>query len=241
VSELLFVPSVISTYTDQSNKMVDKVVRLASIRESVLSNLQHGCFDQLVLVDGSNTDIFSESELDGIRSSGVEVEQLKFQQAKDGVAKFGKGYGEMLITNFMLENSNLVNARGEFMKLSGRYHFLNPEAVVSKLACIDNYFTNYHPLFIRKYFPYTSTIFYKAQVDFFKSTFGECHKECSHEVEGYLESVFYRQLAPLKRKAISIPYCYFHAISGTTGKLTVDRYREVRNFLSNIGLLSYSY
>ena len=124
MSELLFVPSVIKTFTSYATKLTDENTRLRESKKAIYFNIEQGCFDKLVIVDGSNIDILSEEEIEEIESRGIQVEQMKFQQSVEDVQKFGKSYGEMLITNYMIKNSKLVNEFGSFVKISGRYNLL---------------------------------------------------------------------------------------------------------------------
>jgi hypothetical protein len=240
MSELLFIPSVIRTSTTEATKLTDEVLRLRETKSAIYFNIQHGHFNKLVIVDGSNTDIFSDKEIDEIESRGIQVEQLKFQQSREAVQKYGKSYGEMTITNYMLENSKLANESGGFVKISGRYNFVNASDILPKIASYNTFFVNYHPRFIRKLYPYTATIFYKTSNDFFRKYLSDCGSECNNDLSGYLESVFFRRLIGLKRNNLLVPYAYFSGISGVTGSAIIDQHLRKRKILSSLGFLSFS-
>ena len=240
MSELLFVPSAIGTSTTLATKLTNENIRLRETKNAIYFNIQHGFFDKLVIVDGSDTDVFSGKEIQEIENRGIQVEQLKFQQPKAAVQRLGKSYGEMTITNYMLNNSKLVNEFGGFVKISGRYNFVNAANVMPSLQRYSTFFVNYHPYFIRKFYPYTSTILYKTSIEFFKEHLSDCGAECNADVDGYLESVFFRRLNRLKKSNLSIAYPYFSGISGVTGNAIVDGHLRKRRILSSLGLLSFT-
>jgi len=240
MSELLFVPSAIRTSTTLATKLIDENARLTQTKNAIYYNIKHGYFDRLVIVDGSDTVIFNDKEIQEIERCGVQVEQLKFQQPQALVQRLGKSYGEMTITNYMLKNSKLVNEFGGFVKISGRYNFVNVAQVMPAIQRYSTFFVNYHPFFIRNYYPYTSTILYKTSIDFFKEHLADCVTECNADVDGYLESVFFRRLNRLKRSNLSIAYPYFSGMSGVTGNAIVDGHLRKRRILSSLGLLSFT-
>lgn len=238
--ELLFVSSAITPLTNAQTKLVDKELRLAETKDAIYHNIATGYYDKLVLVDGTNNDIFNDTELDLIRRRGIDVEQLKFKQCAQQVNEFGKSYGEMLITNYMIENSNLVNSFGRFVKISGRYKLENADQIIPKLSKLDTFFLNYHPMIVRKYYPYTSTIMYKASIGFFKENLASCTEECSNDINGFLESVFFRRLHKLRRKPVKISYPFFSGLSGVTGKAVTHEHLKKRKILSALGFLGFT-
>ena len=63
MSELLYIPSVIETYTSKITKFRDANKRLEETRKAVFLNLATGLYEKIVLVDGSNTDILTMNEI----------------------------------------------------------------------------------------------------------------------------------------------------------------------------------
>ena len=240
MSELLFVPSVVKTFATSANKLTDENTRLIESKKAIYFNIEQGCFDKLVIVDGSNNDILSANEIDGIESRGIQVEQIKFQQSVEDVQRFGKSYGEMLITNHMIKNSKLVNEFGSFVKVSGRYNFDNASDVIPKIATLSTFFLNYHPFILRNYHPFTSTVMYKTSVEFFNEHLADCGSECSNDISGFLESIFFRRLDELKPKHLSVPYPSFSGLSGVTGRPLTQEYLQIRRILSLCGLLGFT-
>ncbi len=240
MSELLFVTSVITPYSKSITTLRDEKIRYANTKNAIFSSLKEKLFSKLVIVDGSNFDILNKNEIIQIEKEGIQVEQLKFQQPIVDVQNYGVSFGEMTILEYMIKNSNLVSEHGTFCKLSGRYIITNAKKVIPKLRNYDTFFVNYHPYFVRNFFPYTSTVFYKSSVDFFEKHLIDCKKECSNEVDGYLESVFYRRLMSLKKRYLSFPYPFFNGISGVTSQELVNNHLLIRRFLSASGFLSFT-
>ena len=240
MSELLFVPSVIKTFTSYATKLTDENTRLRESKKAIYFNIEQGYFDKLVIVDGSNIDILSEEEIEEIESRGIQVEQMKFQQSVEDVQKFGKSYGEMLITNYMIKNSKLVNEFGSFVKISGRYNFDNASDVIPKIASLSTFFLNDHPFILRNHYPFTSTIMYKTSVEFFNEHLADCGSECSKDITGFLESIFFRRLHVLKRRSVSVPYPCFSGLSGVTAGPIIHQHLQKRRILSSLGFLGFT-
>lgn len=239
MSELLYIPSVIETYTSKITKFRDANKRLEETRKAVFLNLATGLYEKIVLVDGSNTDILTMNEIRNIENKGILVEQLKFQQPIKLVEKYGASFGEMTINDHMIRNSNLANEHGTFIKLSGRYNLVNSLEVVSKLKDLKTFFVNYHPFILRNFFPFTSTIFYKSSIDFYNKYLADCAEECSYEKNGFLESVYFRRLNKIKKSFLSIPYPYFSGYVGGGGMAYNDHLIK-RKVLSRMRFLSFT-
>lgn len=239
MGELLFISSAVTTAVSRT-KQRDANIRLHETKEAIQYNISTGFFDKLVIVDGSDTNVLTKIEIDSIKRRGIQVEQLKFQQPVECVNQLGQSYGEMLITNYMLANSQLVKEFGRFIKISGRYKFVNAPAVLPKLSKLNTFFINYHPFFTRNTHSFTNTILYKSSVQFFRDHLEDCGEECSKDVDGYLESVFFRRVMALPRTNLSIPYPRFQGTGGGTGKPLVERHVRKRQILSYLGLLAFT-
>lgn len=237
----LFLPSVIQTYTQKDNKLIDKNIRLDEARKSLMLILENKYFDKIVIVDGSEYEILTSKEIEHYSSTGIVIEQIKFQQDVSKVQEYGKSNGEAQITDYMLKNSRLVNSAGGFYKLSSRYFLENFEMVLSTIVNCNNVFFYYHPSLLRKYRPFVCTAFYKSSIEFYNKNIRERTGECNQTVHGQLESVFYRSLAGLKYSSLKSEFPYFSCISGTTGELMTNRYFRIRNALSKSGLLACSF
>lgn len=238
----LFLPNVVKTFTDFENVFNDENNRLEETKKAFYVILSKNYFDKIVIVDGSNFTIFSVSEIIEIQNTyNVKIEQLAFQQDKSLVDRYGKGNGEMQITNFMVENSRLVKEAGGFVKLTPRYFFDNIDEVLPKIKKFENVFFFYYPPIIRKIKPFVMTILYKTSLEFYNRQIRESLSEHNKSISGYAESVFYRQIIKLSKNGIKVDFPKFSGTSGTTGKKIKNQYMFFRKRFSSIGMLCYRF
>ena len=237
----LFLPNVTKTFANFHNFHNDENSRLNESREALFQLISKNLFKQIVIVDGSNNPVLSNAEIEFFYAQGVVIEQLLFIQNKELVEKFGKGHGEMQITNFMVENSKLVNKAGGFIKLTPRYFFDNIEKIIPILNQEKIVFFFYYPFLIRNFKKYTLSIFYKTTIDFYKTNIFESIVYHSKDTSGLMESVLFRQIIGLNKKSIKVPFPFFLGISGTTGKKIRNQYYFFRNVCSKFGLMAYTF
>jgi len=237
----LFLPNVIKTFTNSSNVLTDNNIRLKEARRALFYTIEKGYFNKIIIVDGSNQAMLSEEEITQLLKSGIIIEQLLFQQDVNMVKQFGKSQGEMQITNYMINNSVLAKEAGGFIKISPRYLFDNIDDIMPAIYNKENVFYFYHPPIIRTMKTFVCTIFYKTSLDFYKKNIEKGIRDCNLGVSGYLESIFYQRLNGIKKTSICINFPHFSGIAGTTGKSISNRFFKLRNGLSKMGLLCYSF
>ena len=237
----LFLPNITKTFANFHNLHNNENTRLNESREALFQLISKNLFKEIVIVDGSNNPVLSNAEIEFFNMQGVVIEQLLFIQNKELVEKFGKGHGEMQITNFMIQNSVLVNNAGGFVKLTPRYFFYNIEKIMPILNQEKIVFFFYYPFIIRNFKKYTLSIFYKTTIDFYKTNILESIIYHSKDTSGLMESVLYRQIKGLNKKSIKVSFPYFSGISGTTGKKIRNQYYFFRNICSKLGLMAYTF
>lgn len=237
----LFLPSVIKTFATYHNKHINDEDRLRESREALLLLIKKKYFKEIVIVDGSNNKIFSDLEIEEFTNDGIIIEQLMFVQNREQVEKYGKGHGEMQITNYMVEHSQLVNKAGGFVKLTPRYFFDNIEWILPLIQYEENVFFYYYPCPVRMIKKFVMTIFYKTSLAFYKKNLRNVMHRHSKDTSGLLESIFYYQLRGLPKKRIKVTYPYFSGVSGTTGKNIRNQYVLMRTICSKLGLMVYSF
>ncbi|MDV2446957.1 hypothetical protein CMU93_05500 [Elizabethkingia anophelis] len=234
-------PSVTKSFTDFESALKDSNIRLKETREALYAIISKNIFKEIVIVDGSDNPILSDSEIDSLRLNGVVIEQILFQQDKDLVSEFGKGHGEMQITNYMIEHSELVKKAGGFVKLTPRYFFDNLEEIFQIINKYTNIFFFYYPSPIRSIKPFIMSIFYKVSLDFYKENIEKSIQFHNKDVSGYMESVLYKQLIKKAKKGIRVNYPHFSGTSGTTGKNIRNQYVFLRSICAKLGLMAYSF
>ncbi len=237
----LFFPNVSKAYTKNHNLLIDERLRIEECKKSLINIISYNVFSSIILVDGSDTKIFDDFELNNFKKRGIEIEQLVFQQNISEVERYGKSQGEMQITNFMIDNSLLINKYGGFCKLSPRYSIDNFSQIFPKINHFSNVFFFYQPIWVFKKNKFVATTFYKCSVDFYKAHLYNGIRECNNCKDGFLESVFYRRLFKLKKRSIYVDFLFHSGISGTTGKPMVNNHFKIRNLFSRLGFLCFNF
>lgn len=237
----LLITSVVKTYATESNILKNKRQRLKQTKGAVFKIANQKLFSDIVIVDGSNTKIFTDDEINQFSSIGVTIEQIYFQQNAEDVRVGGKSQGELQIMYHAIQNSKLIKESGGFYKISGRYSIKNLKAIVRSIDRFDNVFYFDNPPSIGLGGRFVATIFYKAQNDFFLKHFGDASADCGYHTDGFLEAIFYRRLVKLKKRRCFPPFPHYEGVSGTTGKDLVNRRFFVRNLMSRLGGLCYAY
>lgn len=237
----LFLPSVTKTFANFESALTDSNIRLKETREALFAIIKKKYFKEIVIVDGSNNPILSEKEIHDFLLQGIKIEQLTFQQNRELVEEFGKGHGEMQITNYMVAHSKLVNNAGGFVKLTPRYFFDNIDSIFPVINRYDNVFFFYYPEPVRKIKTFIMSIFYKTSLEFYKKNIENSINFHSKDISGYMESVLYKQLVNTNKKGIKVSYPYFSGTSGTTGKGIRNQYVILRNVCSRLGMMAYSF
>lgn len=237
----LFLPNMTRTVATFHNNHNNENVRLKESREALFEIIKKGFFRKIIIVDGSNNPILSREEISYYLEREIEIEQLLFEQDSDLVEQFGKGHGEMQITNYMVENSKLVNEYGGFVKLTPRYYFDNMKDVFPKINDFQNVFFYYYPEPVRKIKPFLVSIFYKTSLEFYNNHLKNSLEEHSKEIDGYMESVMYKRVNQLNKRKINSPFPHFSGTQGTTGKPIKNQYFFLRNICSKLGLMAYNF
>jgi hypothetical protein len=237
----LFIPISVKTYTNSSNLLTNEKIRLEEARKAFSNIVREKYFRKIVIVTSDNTNFLERKEIKRLSQKGIQIEQLRFQQNKKQVSKNGKSNGEVQITNFMVKNSKFVKFYGGFYKLSGRYNIKNLGLILEKIKNQENVFFYYHPFPIRKIKASCCTIFYKCSLKFYLKYLYNAIQECSTEKNGFLEYVFFRKIHRLNTKKIKVNFPFFEGIAGTTAKPIENRYFTIRNILSRVGLICFSF
>lgn len=241
ISPVLITSAVKPASTSDTN-LTSECARLHQCRDAIIGLLKKRLFGYYVIVDGSNVEIFGQTEIDALASKyGVQIEQLAFQQDSESVRLHGKSYGELAIIFYALKYSQLIKEFGSFTKISGRYSITNLHSVLSKVNHLRNFFFFDNPVHFNLNKKYVCTIIYRCETEFFIKNFSETMEECGYHKKGFLESIFYRRLAPLKKKGVRVQFPYYTGISGVTGEKIINSKYFLRNILSKAGVLCHTF
>lgn len=93
--------------------------RLKQYLESIKFFILHSCITNIVFCDNSNSEI-DEQILLLAKENGKNLEWLSFKGNDEAVVKFGKGYGEGEIIEYVMNNSNIMRKCDYIIKITGR-------------------------------------------------------------------------------------------------------------------------
>lgn len=237
----LLITSVLNAYATSSNMIFSFDLRKLQTLNALESIVELNIFKWIVIVDGSNNKLLSQDDISQYAKRGVIIEQICFQQDIESVIKYGKSNGEVQIVNFAIDNSKIINEFQEFYKISGRYIIRNIRKIITQIDCYENVFYFDNPFFYNRDKQFVTTYFYKTSLNFYKTYLYNLQNETSVEKDGYLESVYFRAIEKRREKSIKSDFPFVLAISGTTGKIAINRWYILRNIFSRTGFLSYSF
>jgi hypothetical protein len=89
---------------------------------------------RLVICDATGTNVLDAQELAAIRTQGVNIEQLSYQQDGALLAQRGKGYAEGQLIKFGVQNSQLLRQSEYFFKCTGKIFCRNFAAIADLIA-----------------------------------------------------------------------------------------------------------
>jgi hypothetical protein len=153
--------------SDHSVSLKDEDTRIKLTVESIENWLAQSPDLRLVICDGSNFD-FSAIVLD--KFPGANIECLCFENDKDSVARYGKGYGEGEIVKYALVHSVYLKESDYFAKCTAKLW------VENFFECLDDwngtflckgYFADVFSLFRETRFSYVDTRFYLVNKAFY--------------------------------------------------------------------------
>lgn len=118
----------VMTASIDTKGMNDLSITDVSARERQYSDtlnfyLQSGWVTEIVFIENSGYDLISFWEL-AEAYPNVKTEVLSCS-LNDFPRELGKSYGEMRLLDYVVENSKLVSQNGGFIKVTGRFPFLN--------------------------------------------------------------------------------------------------------------------
>lgn len=105
-------------------KLVTSGPRVASGRAAAYYWAVSGV-KKIVIVDATNTKLFNEDDIRCIESTGVEIEQICYQQDTALVQQRGKGYGEARLLEYAVNNSEFLKVDQHFYKCTGKVYCRN--------------------------------------------------------------------------------------------------------------------
>ncbi|MDR0865207.1 MAG: hypothetical protein LBO74_09810 [Candidatus Symbiothrix sp.] len=153
-------------------------------------------------------------ELAKVGNKNIEI--FSFQGDYTSIERYGKGYGEGEIIEYILNNSKLIHTDTCFYKLTGRLIITNFDSLVIK-NLPENLFVLQPPQKVRSARNYIETFFYRVNIDLYKKELMHVYKTVSDKDEFFMEHAFYKALKDCKDIKTFHKYPIVIGQSGTTG------------------------
>lgn len=149
---------------------------------------------RIVIGESSNTRFDFSGIVQYLEAAGKEVEVHMFDGSRD-VARFGKGYGEGKILEFLFRHSRLMHATPAFYKVTGRLFVRNFDALSDATSSLDAFQRKMkqpmdRPLRPRK----VVTTFFKCSLELFESRLLHAYTQVNDRAGVFLEHVYYDRL-----------------------------------------------
>lgn len=151
------------------------------------------------IVVGDNSGYCYPDSLIGLAASyGKELELHSFRGDNALVEKYGKGYGEGEIMEFLLSNSRLLGKATGFMKVTGRLRLVNIGKMLPQMNEKVNYFM---PVYLdrlrvpEKARRCVELRVYYATTTFFRNVLLQAYKDTRDDEVYFLEHAYYAAIA----------------------------------------------
>jgi hypothetical protein len=89
---------------------------------------------KLLIVDSTSTSVLDENELETLKITGIDVEQITFQQKDEDIIQKGKGYAEGKLIEFALNHSRILKNETSFFKSTGKVFCRNLPKIINLIS-----------------------------------------------------------------------------------------------------------
>lgn len=175
--------------------LTDAGERVRQYVESISFFIKETAIRKIIVCDNSDY-TYPQSLYDLARSCDKELELLSFRGNVELVKKFGKGYGEGEILEFVLSKSVLIADVEGFIKVTGRLKVTNIDQVLDRSNRWENYFMPISLLRPRFMVPGAARrcvdvrVYYTTR-DFFKNVLLTAYKKVRDDETLFLEHAYH--------------------------------------------------
>ena len=225
---LLIVTSTV-TVNSSLTVLVDPEIRLQQYISSILFYIKVKNLDSIIVCDNSGYDYSKTSSLIALAEKhSKKIEFLSFTSDQQNTMKYGKGYGEGEIMEFIVKNSLLYKKReNSFFKVTGRIIIPNIETVIRFTAVRKNFFQRTVFNSLKSEDKIDTRFYYIKKVEFEKHLITS-YMNVNDNEGFYLEHAYFKSI--IKEK---IKYSLFYIlpfIKGVSGSTGVDYEIPKRSF-----------
>lgn len=176
-------------------------------------------FNKIVFCDNSNYPYEYDAEQQMAQKRGVQLEILKFNSSYELIEKYGKGYGEGEILEYVILNSCLLKEEEYFYKVTGRLVIKNVAFLVKNTSKIARFNRN---LYAEKSL---DTRFWGMDKEEYTRTLMWSYKKVNDNKGRYLEMCYKRDMDAAAIKYQPLPL--FPIIDGYSGTMG-EKYNETK-------------
>jgi len=203
-------------------KITDSETRAAQYIESLGFYISHTGIRNIIFCENSDYPV-DDLILDMAEKCGKEFEWLKFCGNQEKSARFGKGYGEGEILNYVFSNSNLIKQCNYMVKVTGRLKVLNLSLLILSATRNQAYF------WIKSGggMQWIDTRCYMMPCDLFSQKFLNVYEKIDDRKKYDMELVFYDTIKNNyinHKKFLVCPR--IAGMSGSDGRIYSPRYRS---------------
>ena len=213
---------------DFSGKLNNPELRLKHTIECISEWSKINPEGSYVICDGSN---YNFSDILLSKFPKLKIEPLFFLNDQKRIRKHGKGYGEIEIINYAIEQSKILNQSDSFVKCTGKLWVSNYHECLAQWN--DKFLGTAHfkdVFSLRKLsIDYLDTRFYISKKAFFQNNFKESHLNLGGEIGLSIEDEFLRILLTKneKRFLFNIPPI-INGVGGGSGKYYKSNFLKIK-------------
>jgi hypothetical protein len=178
---------------------------------------------QKIIVCDNSGYVYPEWTLELAAAHHKRLELLSFTGDKAAMAKYGKGYGEGEIMEYVLANSRLMTEAEGFLKVTGRLKLINMERTLRRADHRNNYFMPVSLIRPRWLVPVAARPCVEVRVyyvtkEFFGSVLLDAYRKVSDDKTYFLEHAYHDAMAASPARLQCFPIApEITGISGSNG------------------------
>jgi hypothetical protein len=208
--------------------LTDPEERKKQYIDSIIFFISKSPFRKIVVCDNSNYS-YPQSLCDLARSHNKELELISFSGNALLVTKYGKGFGEGEILEYVLLNSVLIKQVDAFFKITGRLKLINALELLRQMDEHENYFMPISLLRPQFMMPEAARrcvdvrVYYTTKA-FFKEYLLLVYKDVRDKDIFFLEHVYHKAMENVASKVSRFPLApEIIGMSGSNGWMFKER------------------
>lgn len=189
--------------------------------------------DRIIFAENSNTDLTALKKIENFNIHNKQIEFISFKDGNSFPPEYGKGYGEMLLMDYALNESQLIKQNDRIWKATGRLVLKNFSKLIHKSPDdYDLYCDIHHDFPMFKLTHFFDPRFYSFNLEGYTRWF----RPYISQLKGaHIEDFFYKILIEdLSHKKLAPRFKDVPLISGFVGSSNKN-YMTVKKIIQRIG------